>query len=98
MLYEQLQMPITGSEWLHIARDESVKRTILGAYEKRVLPKLRSSEPLRRIDYLGENTLFVGLEKNDDYADGMLMPGTKNGKETWVAKFSDRRERLAEWS
>jgi len=91
-------MPITGSEWLHIARDESVKRTVLGAYEKRVLPKLRPSEPLRRIDYLGENTLFAGLEKNDSYADGMLMPETKNGAETWVAKFNDRRERLAEWS
>lgn len=90
-LHEQLQKPITTADWLHIARDKALKRSVSKAYEKRVKPHARStSPPMLRIDYLGENTLFVGLEKDDAYVQGLGIPGAKHNQEVWVAKFRSR--------
>lgn len=86
-LYHHLQQPITDVDWAHIVRDESLRRAVRKAYEKRVKPEHRSSSPMRRIDYLGNYTLFIGLEKDDAYVQNTLIPGAKKVQETWVARF-----------
>jgi hypothetical protein len=42
----------------------------------------------KRIDFLGENTLFKGLEKDDEFVKSRIMKGVENVSETWVVKIA----------
>jgi hypothetical protein len=82
-LYEALQKPITDSEWGSFIRVKRIRKTVEQAARK------RGDRVLRRIDYLGESTVFRGLEKANDFQRMRLLPGTEARWETWVVKMSD---------
>lgn len=43
---------------------------------------------IKRIDLLGDATLFKGLERDDDYEKLRLLPRTSSCQETWVVRLS----------
>lgn len=51
-------------------------------------PANHDDRRMKRIDYLGEATLFKGLEKDEEYIKKRQMPGDKGCSETWVVKFA----------
>jgi hypothetical protein len=82
-----LQQFIVESEWGFIARDEKLKVTVENAMKKRVAADPMADKRPKRIDLLGDATLFRGLEKDDDFAKTMLLPTAKAWSETWVIKL-----------
>ncbi|KDR67540.1 hypothetical protein GALMADRAFT_258196 [Galerina marginata CBS 339.88] len=86
-LYSALQEPIADSEWGFIIKEKDQVATIQDAVKQRLeKDKMSDKKPLR-IDYLGDTTLFRGLEKDDDYAKLRLLPHAKRCEETWVVKL-----------
>jgi len=86
-LYYALQEPIVNSEWGFIARDVKLKERVENAMAQRVAADPMADKQPKRIDFLGETTLFRGLEKDDEFAKAMLLPGVKAWTETWVVKL-----------
>jgi hypothetical protein len=43
-----------------------------------------------RIDYLGKNTMFKGLEKDEAYIKKRKCPGVKEFDEVWLVKCAAR--------
>ena len=86
-LYCALQEPIVNSEWGFITRDLKLKEQVENAMAKRVAGDPMADKRPKRIDFLGETTLFRGLEKDDEFAKAMLLPGSKAWTETWVVKL-----------
>ena len=85
-LYLGLQQPILDAEWaLIISIGKKKQKEVEAAAKKRLASS--TDKQLKRIDYLGEATLFKGLEKDDDFAKLRLLPGDKSIPETWVVKF-----------
>jgi len=82
-----LQEPIVDSEWGFIARDDKLKSMVEIAMKKRVAADPMADKRPKRIDMLGDATLFRGLEKDDEYAKSMLLPTAKAWSETWVIKL-----------
>ncbi|KAF9073657.1 hypothetical protein BDP27DRAFT_1318667 [Rhodocollybia butyracea] len=82
-LYAALQEPIADSEWGFFVGERKIRETIEKAAKK------RGDKVLKRIDYLGESTVFRGLEKADEFQRMRLLPGTEVCTETWVVKMSD---------
>lgn len=86
-MHAALQEHLADSEWGCIASDKRQKETIEKAAEKR-----QESEPetrVKRIDWLGQNTVFKGLEKNEDFEKARLMPGSKPCPETWLIRLGN---------
>ena len=84
-----MRQRITEAEWALISKDCFRKRAVEKAMKKR-LEEFPSDDPMPlRIDYLGDMTIFKGLEKDDAYAQKMLMPGRGRG-ETWVIRLGRR--------
>ena len=46
----------------------------------------------KRIDWLGETTVFVGLDRDDALVRQRTLPGSKNEIDTWAIRMV-RRER-----
>lgn len=42
---------------------------------------------LKRVDWLGNGTLFIGLEKDEEYQQLRLLPGAQDCPETWVVRL-----------
>ena len=93
-----LQQPIIDSEWGIIIKDEKQKEAIEAAMKKRIDSESESNANKRykvidvdkrpkRIDYLGDMTLFKGLGKDDDFVKLRLMPHSPPCAETWVIKL-----------
>jgi len=82
-----LQEPIVESEWGFIARDGKLREAVEAATKKRLAADPTADKRARRIDFLGDTTLFRGLEKDDDFAKQVLVPGGKGCSETWVIKL-----------
>ncbi|TFK21894.1 hypothetical protein FA15DRAFT_623280 [Coprinopsis marcescibilis] len=87
-LYACLQEPIQDSEWGLIILDKKAKERIEAAAKKRTEADPSSDKRIKRIDYLGDVTLFKGLEKDDDYAKTRLMPTTQAWHDTWLVKLT----------
>jgi hypothetical protein len=87
-IYEALQQEIDDSEWGMIVRDKKLKETVESAAMNRREGDKKKSNKIKRIDFLGEETTFKGLEKHDDLAKARLLPGTEGCEETWFAVFS----------
>lgn len=85
-MYAGLQEFIVESEWGFIARDKKMKETVEKAMKARVASDPMADKRPKRIDYLGDATLFRGLEKDDEFATAMLLPSAKFWAETWVIK------------
>jgi hypothetical protein len=87
-IYHALQEPLEDSEWGMIVMDRKVRERVEGAMKKRM--ESAPSSPLgpKRIDYLGDATLFKGLEKDGEYIKARTMPGDAVVPETWVLKMT----------
>ncbi|KAF9526912.1 hypothetical protein CPB83DRAFT_857195 [Crepidotus variabilis] len=86
-MYGALQQPIMESEWGFIVRDGKKRKEIEGTMKKRLTADPNTDKRALRIDYLGETTLFRGMEKDDEFAKAALLPGAKSWLETWVIKL-----------
>ncbi|EIW83422.1 hypothetical protein CONPUDRAFT_52977, partial [Coniophora puteana RWD-64-598 SS2] len=93
-LHALLQEPVVDSEWGALLVYEKGKReAVIKAAKERVEREKKQGKPdagavaLKRIDFLGEHTLFRGLERDEGFEDTRLLPGTKASAETWVAKM-----------
>jgi hypothetical protein len=88
-LHLALHEEVEDSEWGLIVTDEDSRRRVLKAARKR-WDGSKESGPhvLKRIDFLGERTVFVGLEKNEEFEKERQLPGEPLGSaETWVVKL-----------
>lgn len=88
-LHEALWMRITDGEWVLIAGDRGRKRTVMRAMAKRLEERPDDDPVPLRIDYLGDTTIFKGLEKDAAYAEEVLMPGRETC-ETWAIRLGRR--------
>lgn len=84
-LYSALQEYLADSEWGLIVGDTKRKEVIEKAAKKR--QEKDGDRRLKRIDWLGEETFFRGLEKDDDFERQRLLPGSQQCVETWVVRF-----------
>ncbi|KZT43592.1 hypothetical protein SISSUDRAFT_1040055 [Sistotremastrum suecicum HHB10207 ss-3] len=88
MLHQHLQTPLSDSEW--VFADEKQKSVLRKAYEAR-----RNDEHvthLKRIDWLGKNTMFAGLhrvtESNTKGGKIPLPPGRPSIAENFILELS----------
>lgn len=88
-LYSALQQPIVDSEWGFIIRDGKMKETVENAVKKRLTADGgKGDKHYKRIDFLGDETIFKGLEKDDEHEKAMVLPLSQGVTETWVVKLS----------
>lgn len=66
--------------------DKSTREMVEKAARKR--QDKDKDRKLKRIDLLGDTTLFKGLEKDNDFEKMRLLPRAKGCSETWVVKLS----------
>ncbi|KAF8624619.1 hypothetical protein AX15_005774 [Amanita polypyramis BW_CC] len=85
-VHDALQQELDDSEWGMIVRDKKLREATEKAAKKRM--EEDKSKKLKRIDVLGEATLFKGLEKDGELEKVRLLPGTESCPETWFATFS----------
>ncbi|PFH53707.1 hypothetical protein AMATHDRAFT_54141 [Amanita thiersii Skay4041] len=87
-LHDALDQPIDDSEWgMIVTQDKKIRETV----EKAALHRLKndkSGKKLKRIDFLGDKTMFKGLERDEEFEKIRLLPGSEACAETWVATFS----------
>ncbi|KAJ6498929.1 hypothetical protein C8R45DRAFT_98187 [Mycena sanguinolenta] len=84
-IHAALQQPLADSEWGFLVGDKKLREAIKKTAKKRA--ESDGDPKLKRIDYLGSNTIFKGLDRIDDFADTRLLPGTESFNETWVVKL-----------
>ncbi|EAU90863.1 hypothetical protein CC1G_02250 [Coprinopsis cinerea okayama7 len=87
-VWAALQEPILDSEWGLIVLDKKVKERVEAAVKKRVEGNPGADKRPKRIDYLGDVTLFKGLERDEDYEKQRLLPQSQPCPETWVIKLT----------
>jgi hypothetical protein len=85
-IYYGLQEPLADSEWGMAVADKDQRETILKAAKKR--EEKDKDKRLKRIDWLGENILFKGLEQDGDFEKLRLLPRAQGCPETWVVRLS----------
>jgi len=84
-IYAALQEPLADSEWgLLLDREETRQRVERAAKKRSDRDKI-----LKRIDWLGEKTLFKGLEKDEAFQRLRLIPGADPCAETWMVRFGE---------
>lgn len=90
-IYGALQAELTDGEWAIV--DQGRQRMIECA--TRMRNKTRAVEGVKRVDWLGDRVVFLGLTKDDTYARTRAMPGRQSSvSNTWVAVFGmDRSSR-----
>jgi hypothetical protein len=86
-LWNSLQQNIADSEWGFIVREQGYEM-IEKSVKKRVAADPKADKHPKRIDFLGDMTLFRGLEQDNDYAKLRLLPLTQKCDETWVVKLN----------
>jgi len=86
-LWGALQQPIEDSEWGFLVKEKKSKETVDAAVKKRLEADPSSDKRPKRIDYLGNMTLFRGLEKDEEYAKLRHLPYSKSCEETWVVRL-----------
>ncbi|KAJ3783530.1 hypothetical protein GGU10DRAFT_51036 [Lentinula aff. detonsa] len=86
-LHSALQEHIADSEWGLVVGEKKPRETIEKAAKKRT--ESDSDKALKRIDWLGDSTIFRGLEKVEEFQKIRLLPGAEPCAETWVVKMSD---------
>jgi hypothetical protein len=88
-VHAELRRRMTDAEWALVCKDGCKRRTVEKTMKRR-LEEFPSDDPMPlRIDYLGETTMFKGLEKDDAYAEKILMPGREKC-ETWAIRLGRR--------
>ncbi|KAF5357299.1 hypothetical protein D9758_005876 [Tetrapyrgos nigripes] len=84
-MYAGLQEHLHDSEWGFACQDKKLRETIEKAAENR--RKGDGDKVLKRIDWLGEATVFKGLEKSEEFEKVRLFPGSPPVAETWIIKL-----------
>jgi hypothetical protein len=82
-IYTALQEPLADSEWGLIISDKDRKFIIETAMSKREGPDMH----MKRVDWLGDNTMFKGLEQDEDFQKARLFPGTVSCSDTYIVKL-----------
>lgn len=86
-----LAASITDAEWamlLGSRRTKNIRR-------KRMICAIIASRAAgdgkfgRRVDWLGRNVMFRGLQKDDKYAQEVLLPGREFCPDTYVMRFDE---------
>ncbi|KAJ6625824.1 hypothetical protein B0H10DRAFT_2211702 [Mycena sp. CBHHK59/15] len=85
-LYAALQEHIVDSEWGIVLGDKKLRETIEKAARKR--GESDGDSKLKRIDWLGGNTIFKGLDRMEEFQEARLLHGSEPCAETWVVKLS----------
>ena len=88
-VYNELQVYITESEWA--LASEEVRRRIDRAVRFREAETGNRELRPRRIDWLGEKTLFAGLERDNAYVQSAALPGKREMVDTWVIRLDKPR-------
>ena len=86
-VYNALQQDIDDSEWGMVVMEKTWREKVEKAAKLRIEEE-RSSNKLKRIDLLGEATLFKGLEKDEELEKVRLLPGMDACEETWFVAFT----------
>jgi hypothetical protein len=74
-LYSALQQPIVDSEWGFMIRGYGLRETVENAVKKRLTAGgVKGDKHYKRIDFLGDETIFRGLEKDDELEKAMVLP------------------------
>ena len=89
-IYEELQKEITETEWA-MMKEERRGKVDRALRHREAESGNRDMKP-KRIDWLGETTVFVGLDRDDALVRQRMLPGSKNEIDTWVIRMV-RRER-----
>ncbi|KAJ6582595.1 hypothetical protein DFH09DRAFT_1145609, partial [Mycena vulgaris] len=84
-LYAAFQQPVLDSEWGVIVDDKELRDKIEEAAKRRA--ESDGDARLKRIDWLGADTIFAGLERMEEFQEERLLPGTEPCAETWVVKL-----------
>ncbi|KAJ7451742.1 hypothetical protein B0H11DRAFT_875032 [Mycena galericulata] len=84
-LHAALQQHLADSEWGIVIGDKKLRDTIEKAAKKRV--ESDADSRLKRIDWLGGQTIFKGLDKIEEFQELRLLPGAEDCPETWVVKL-----------
>jgi hypothetical protein len=87
-IYQALLQPIEDSEWGLLVDNKSKRESIKKAAKERQLEHGDNDAWLKRIDWLGTNVYFKGLEYDDSFVEMRHLPGTEQCEETWLLKFT----------
>ncbi|TFK44135.1 hypothetical protein BDQ12DRAFT_672446 [Crucibulum laeve] len=87
-LHNGLQEPIVDSEWALIMGNKKMREVLEKGLKKRTEEDPQADKRPKRIDVLGDATLFKGLEKDEDFQKVRMIPGGQVVAETWVVKLS----------
>jgi hypothetical protein len=88
-IYAALQEPIEDSEWGLALGDRGRREIIEQAAAKRRVEDGDTDKKLKRIDWLGDATIFKGLDRDDDFAKRRLLPGSTPCVDTWIVTFDE---------
>lgn len=83
-----LQQPLEDSEWGFVTANKKQRESTEKAHKKRI-DEGDVDKKLKRIDVLGEVTLFKGLERDEDFEKMRKLHGETSlqGPEIWVVKL-----------
>jgi len=85
-LHAALQEPLADSEWGALSHDPSRAKKVQKAAKQRQ-SEVDKDKILKRVDWAGENFIFRGLEKDDEFAKRRLAYVDNECEETWVVKM-----------
>lgn len=85
-LHTALQQPLADSEWGALSHDATRAKRVQKAAKQRQ-SEVDKDKALKRVDWLADNFVFRGLEKDDDFAKRRLAYVDSECEETWVVKM-----------
>ena len=86
-LHNALQQPLADSEWGVLSHDSSKAKKVQKAAKQRQSEIDKLDKTLKRVDWVAENFIFRGLEKDDEFAKRRLAYVDSECEETWVVKM-----------
>jgi hypothetical protein len=87
-LYAGLQEPIVDSEWGFLIKDKKKMEELEKTVKKRLEAEPGGDKRPKRIDYLGDVTLFKGLERDEEYEEARHLPHSHVVPDTWLVKLT----------
>ncbi|KAF6763290.1 hypothetical protein DFP72DRAFT_875270 [Ephemerocybe angulata] len=87
-LWGGLQEPIVDSEWGFLIKDKKHREAVEAAVKKRLESEPTGDKRPKRIDYLGDVTLFKGLERDEEYEKLRHLPHSAVVPDTWLVKLT----------
>ncbi|KAJ2919959.1 hypothetical protein MD484_g451, partial [Candolleomyces efflorescens] len=87
-LWSGLQQPLEDSEWGFLIRDKKQREVLEAAVKKRLEHEPTGDKRPKRIDYLGDVTLFKGLERDEEFEKLRNVIQAQGVADTWVVKLT----------